>query len=138
MSNAPMIRSVSHNISSETKNQAIPSVRTASGSVSSFRSGFRIVFSTPKTSAAQINVQAESLKLTPLRIQPATPRATAFATHDTRSHLITSRILLREAAVRLVEEPLAPKLVVRGTTPWEHRLNAIIEGSVRGRHCRRR
>src|SRR2546423_1618843 len=91
MSKAPTIRSVSHSISIETKNHAMPSVITAIGSVTSFRIGFRIVFRSPKTSAAQTSVQKESLKLTPLRTQPAMPSATAFAAHEANSHLITGR-----------------------------------------------
>jgi hypothetical protein len=35
-----------------------------------------------------MSVHAEPLKLTPLKIQPAIPRTTAFDAHDTSSHLI--------------------------------------------------
>jgi hypothetical protein len=68
---------------------------TASGSVISFRIGLRIVFSTPKTAAAITSVQKESPTLTPLRIQAATPSAAAFAIHEKRIHLITSRPILQ-------------------------------------------
>ena len=84
-----MINCVSHSISIETKNHTRPSVITASGRVRSFSSGFRIVFSTPKTAADQITVHPEPPKVTPLRIQPASPRTTAFVSQEMNSHLIT-------------------------------------------------
>ena len=62
MSKSGTIAAVSQSMNIETKNQARPSVRIANGSVSSFRIGFRIVFSTPKTAAARISVPNESLK----------------------------------------------------------------------------
>src|SRR5689334_15896093 len=93
MSKPPMISCVNHSISIETKNQARPSVITANGRVSSFSSGFRIVFSTPKTAADQTTVHADPPKVTPLRIQPASPRTIAFVSHETNSHLITLRTL---------------------------------------------
>jgi hypothetical protein len=50
---------VSQSITSETKNQAIPSVTSASGNVRSLRIGFRMVFSTPNTAAASIRAKNE-------------------------------------------------------------------------------
>src|SRR4051794_28664775 len=82
----PMIRSVNQSISIDTKNHAMPSVKTASGNVSSLRIGFRIVFSTPKTSAAHTSVQPEPSFVTPLRIQVVRPSTTTFAIHETSSH----------------------------------------------------
>jgi hypothetical protein len=83
-------------MSIETKNHARPSVRIANGNVSSLSSGLRIVFSTPKTSAAQMSVQPEPLTSTPLRIHAVIPSTTAFAAHETSIHLITPRMLLRK------------------------------------------
>src|SRR4051812_10173846 len=101
MSKSAMISAVSQSISIETKNQAIPSVRIANGSVRSLRIGFRIVFRIPKTSADQTTVDHWPWKVTPVRIQPANPSTSAFVSHETRSHLITRGMLHRcEAPVQ--------------------------------------
>jgi hypothetical protein len=82
MSNLPTITSVSQSINIETPNQATPNVTIASGSVSSFRIGFKIVFSTPNTAAARINVPAEWWNVTPVSNQPATPSAAALTAQE--------------------------------------------------------
>src|SRR5436190_1092108 len=93
MSKPFTIAAVSQSISIETKSQAMPSVRTASGKVRSLSTGFSTLFRIPKTSAAQRSVQSEPWKLTPLRIQPAIARAAALTAHEARSHLIMRSML---------------------------------------------
>ena len=55
------------------------------------RIGFRIVLSTPKTAAATMTAQAEPWKVTPPRSQPVSPSTSAFAAHETSSHLNMGR-----------------------------------------------
>src|SRR5690242_6551238 len=80
----PTSRSVSFSISIETPNQISPSVRNASGSVSSRSSGLSTVFSTPKRSAARSRSPAEST-VTPWSAPVTTASTSAFAAHDSRS-----------------------------------------------------
>ena len=68
---------------------------TAIGSVSSFRIGLRIVFSTPKTAAATTSAPNEPWKVTPLRIPAAIASTTAFAAHETTSQRSTRSMLQR-------------------------------------------
>jgi hypothetical protein len=68
-------------ISSDTKNHATPNVRIASGKVTTLRSGFSTVLSTPKTAAAAI--RAPALETSTLRSRPATTASTsAFVSHE--------------------------------------------------------
>src|SRR5262249_30547992 len=80
----PTITSVSQSISIATPNQASPSVRIASGKVSSLRIGLTSVLGTPQTAAANTTVQKEPLKLTPLSTQPTNASTSAFQTQETR------------------------------------------------------
>jgi len=57
--------------------------------------GFRIVFSTPKTAAAQMSVHADPSFVTPLSSQVVIARTTAFNTQDTTIRRITNRTLTR-------------------------------------------
>src|SRR5436189_235726 len=90
-------RSVSQSITSETKNQAIPSVMTAKGSVTSLRIGFRIVFNTPNTSAATKSVPAEPFTFTPPSTSAVTPSVIAFAIQETNSQRSIARSSRRSA-----------------------------------------
>ena len=63
-------------ISSETKNHATPTVRIASGSVTSRSSGLSTVLSTPKTAAASSSEPA---------LRTCTPESTAATTASTRA-----------------------------------------------------
>src|SRR5450755_2126715 len=69
-------------ISSETKNQAMPKVRMARGSVTSRSSGFSIVLRTPNTAAA--NSRSPGLATVTPASTPATIASTsAFVSHET-------------------------------------------------------
>jgi hypothetical protein len=75
-------------ISNETKNQAIPKVRIASGSVTSLRSGLRTVFSTPNTAAASISDPAFETS-TPCRTPATIASTSAFVAHEIASRTST-------------------------------------------------
>ena len=71
-------------ISSETKNQASPNVRIASGRATSLRSGLSIVFRTPKTAAAASRDPARET-CTPLNAPATTASTSAFVSHEMAS-----------------------------------------------------
>src|ERR1035438_4627805 len=71
-------------MSSETKNQAIPNVRIASGSVTNLKSGFSIVLRTPKTAAAASRDPALAT-CTPFNTAPTTASTNAFVSHEIAS-----------------------------------------------------
>jgi hypothetical protein len=94
MSKPLMIFCVNQSISIETKNQASPNETSASGRVTSYRTGFSTVFRIPKINADQMTVDVEPWNVTEPRIQPTTPRTTALTAQETRSHLIMGESLL--------------------------------------------
>src|SRR4051812_36827878 len=102
MSKPPTIRSVSQSISIETKNQAIPSVMIATGSVKNLRIGLRTVLRTPNTRAAQTSVQPEPLTLTPLRTHAVKPSTKALVSQETSSQRITLVIVDDGASRRFI------------------------------------
>src|SRR3954452_13963953 len=92
MSKPLTIALVITSISSETKNQATPRVRIASGSVMKRSSGLSIVLSTPNTAAANSRLPASSTVT--LESTSATSASTsAFVSHEmtSRSHSDGSR-----------------------------------------------
>ncbi len=76
----PTIASVRSSISIATKNQAMPSVRIASGNVMKSSSGLRIVFSTPNTAAAAIS--APALWTCTFGSSATTASTSAFVSHE--------------------------------------------------------
>ena len=76
------IASVSQSMNMATPNQARPSVKIASGNVSSFRIGLSSVFSTPNTRGGDHERTTEPLNVTPLSSQATSARTTALRTQE--------------------------------------------------------
>ena len=75
------IHFVISSISIDTKNQAIPSVRNASGNVINRSRGFSTVFRTPNTAAASSNAPAPEV-VTPVSSTVTTRSTSAFVSHE--------------------------------------------------------